>query len=117
MTEDDREDALDEGNDGPVLEELDGLLSQLSGESPPEALVARTLRAVAEDQAGLGAGDDAGEADEVLRHTSGIPWRLVAAVLLAAILIAGVATVQFAGKIQALFETADAAIDTVDSDL
>ncbi len=117
MTDDDREDALDKGDDGPVLEELDGLLSQLSGESPPEALVARTLRAVAEDQRDASAGDAAVTEEEALGDAPGFPWRVVAAALLAAFLITLVATVQFGGKIQALFETADAAIDTVDSDL
>jgi len=117
MTQDSREDAVDEEVDTPVLEELDGLLSELSGEPPPEALVARTLRAVAEDPGDGGIGNAAVTEEEALGDAPGFPWRLVAAALLAAFLIAGLATGQFAGKIQALFETADAALDTVDSDL
>ena len=41
----------------------------------------------------------------------------VAAVLLAASLLASALAVQFGGKMKALFETADAEIDTVDSGL
>ena len=47
MTQDSREDAVDEEVDTPVLEELDGLLSELSGEPPPEALVAAYVSAKA----------------------------------------------------------------------
>jgi len=102
--------------DEPGLDELDGLLSKLPREDPPAELVARTLAAVAAEQDGAGVATD--PADEVqASRRPGLSWRLVAAVLLAGFLLASVVAVGFAGRIQALFETADAALDTVDSDL
>ncbi len=96
-----------------ALAQLDSLLAAVAQESPPEALVARTLAAVTSESPV----DAESRVTSRLDRSPGRSWRLVAAVLLGAFLVAGVVAVQFGGKIHALFETADAEMDTVDSDL
>ena len=104
------------GGHDPGLQALDTMLSDLPEEDPPAALVARTLEAVTAEQEGAPVATD--PADEVQSsRRPGLSWRLVAAVLLGAFLLASAAAVQLSGKVQALFETADAEMDTVDSDL
>ena len=97
------------------LEEVDRALGEWPGESPPEALVERTLAAVAADQADLTSARAVVEQLET--RPSRFPWMEVAAVLLAASLLASAFAVQFGGKVKALFETADAEMDTVDTGL
>ena len=97
------------------LEEVDQALGAWSGESPPDALVARTLAAVAADQPAVTSARAVVEQSDT--RPSRFPWMEVAAVLLAASLLASALAVQFGGKMKALFETADAEIDTVDSGL
>jgi len=97
------------------LHEVHQALSAWPGESPPDALVERTLAAVAADQAALTA--EGALVEQSGTRSSSFPWRQVAAVLLAAFFVAVVVAVQFGGKVKALFETSDAEIDTVDTGL
>ena len=115
MSDEGKRESVSDAAEEQVLAELDDLLAELPMESPPEALVARTLRAVAQDQGGQTAPEESAERRPPSRGP-GLPWRLLAAVLLVAFLLVS-AVVQYRGTIKALFEAADAEVDTVDTDL
>jgi hypothetical protein len=95
------------------LDELDGLLAAMPLDSPPDALVARTLAAVAADPDVSTLPSASAEPPGSRRRV--FEWHLVAAMLLVAFMLAAAVMTQFGGKMKALFETSDAEIDTVDS--
>ncbi len=117
MSDDGKQEPVHEGDDEQDLEQLDALLAELPLESPPEALVDRTLRAVEDAREEAMLSEQASGGALPARRRSLYPWPLVAAVLLAAFLVASFAAVRFGGKIKALFDTADAEMDSVDTDL
>lgn len=117
MSDDGKEKPVNDADDNQALAALDVLLDGLPLESPPDALVDRTLRAVEREQDDFAVAEESPATAPRSRWRGHPSWRLVAAALLVAFFVVGVAAVQFGGRLKALFETADAELDTVDSDL
>jgi hypothetical protein len=112
---DEEMDLLEDSAAADQLQEVDQVLGAWPGESPPDALVARTLAAVADEQAAVLSPPSVVDPSDT--SPPRFPWMEVAAVLLVASLLASAFVVQFGGKVKALFETSDTEVDTVDSGL
>jgi len=112
---DEEMDLLEKSVNADQLQEVDQALAAWPGESPPGALVDRTLAAVAAEQAAVVSPPAVVDPSDT--SSSRFRWMEVAAVLLVASLLASAFVVQFGGKVKALFETSDAEIDTVDTGL